>query len=139
MKAYLDDSGTDGRSPILVLGGWIAPAATWADKFVPAWNEMLNMRPRIDYFKMSEVDRLQGQFQFWSEQRRDERVALAYKIIEEHIPYQVSIVLELESYRRIFTADQYEDAIRNPYYFAFGAAVTGIARKQEKYGIQKSP
>jgi hypothetical protein len=97
---------------------------------------MLAMRPRLDYFKMNEAAKLEGQFDSWSEQRRSERVAIAYKVIEEHVPYQVSVVLELEPYFRLFTTDWTEDAARNPYYFAFYAVVAGVAREQKKYGME---
>jgi hypothetical protein len=134
-RAYLDDSGRADHSPVLVLGGWIAPISTWAE-FVPHWDAMLEMPPRLEYFKMNEAAKLRGQFVSWSETRRDERVALAYKTIEEHIPHQVSVILELEPYSRIFTTDWVEDAARNPYYFAFDAIITGVAREQEKYGLK---
>jgi hypothetical protein len=131
----LDDSGRADHSPVLVLGGWIAPISTWAE-FVPHWDAMLEMRPRLEYFKMNDAATLRGQFVSWSESRRDERVALVYKTIEEHIPYQVSVILELEPYGRIFTTDWVEDAARNPYYFAFNAIVTGVAREQKNYSLQ---
>jgi hypothetical protein len=134
-RAYLDDSGRGDHSPVLVLAGWIAPISTWAE-FVPHWDATLEMPPRLDYFKMNEAATLRGQFDSWSESRRDERVALAYKAIEEHIPYQVSVILELEPYHQIFTTDWVEDAARNPYYFAFNAIITGVAREQKKYGLE---
>src|SRR5262249_42871513 len=90
---------------------------------------------RLEYFKMNEAARLKGQFEHWSEKRRDERVARAYKIIEERIPYQVSVVLELEPYHRIFTPEWVEDRVTNPYYFAFYAIIDGVAREQNKYGL----
>jgi hypothetical protein len=134
-RAYLDDSGRGDHSPVLVLGGWIAPISTWVE-FVPHWDAMLEMPPRLEYFKMNEAARRTGQFDSWSEKRRDERVAIAYKTIEERIPYQVSVILELEPYHRIFTPEWVEDRVLNPYYFAFYAIVSGIAREQKKYGLQ---
>jgi hypothetical protein len=83
-RAYIDDSGHRPHSPVLVLGGWIAPIAKWAE-FVPDWQQMLNERPPIDYFKMNEAARLIGQFNSWSEERRDGRVRLAYGVIEKHL------------------------------------------------------
>jgi hypothetical protein len=133
-RAYIDDSGRGDHSPVLVLGGWIAPISTWSE-FVPHWDVMLEMPPRLEYFKMNEAARLGGQFEFWSEERRDERVSIAYKTIEERIPYQVSVVLELEAYHRIYTTEWFEDRVTNPYYFAFYAIIDGVAREQSKYGL----
>jgi hypothetical protein len=134
-RAYVDDSGRGGHSPVLVLAGWLAPISTWAE-FVPHWDAMLGMAPRLEYFKMNEAARLKGQFESWNETRRNERVALAYKTIEERIPYQVSVILELDPYHQIFTPDWVEDAVLNPYYFAFYAVVSGVARQQHNYGLQ---
>jgi hypothetical protein len=103
-RAYLDDCGTYEHSPVLILGGWIAPTSKWAD-FVSDWDAMLAMRPPIEYFKMNEAARFKGQFESWSEQRRDERVALAYKTIEQHISYQVSVIIHLEPFYRLFTEE----------------------------------
>lgn len=136
-KAYLDDSGNRTHSPVLVLGGWIASIATWAE-FVPHWDAMLEMPPRLEYFKMNEAAKLKGQFESWSEARRDERVALAYKTIEEHIPYQVSVIVDLEPFYRTFTEEWVEKSSINPYYLAFSAVVSGVARLQDRFGLQNA-
>jgi hypothetical protein len=134
-RAYLDDSGRYEHSPVLVLGGWIAPISTWV-KFVPEWDAMLTMPPRLEYFKMNEAATLKGEFLGWDETRRDERIAIAYKVAEDYIPYQVSVVLELEPYSRIFTPDWIDERAGNPYYFAFYAIISGVAREQKHYDLQ---
>jgi hypothetical protein len=58
-RAYLDDSGHRQHSPVLVLGGWIAPIAVW-NAFVPDWDAMLAVKPAIEYFKMNESATLTG-------------------------------------------------------------------------------
>jgi hypothetical protein len=112
----------------------MAPISDWVD-FVPHWDAMLAMPPRLEYFNMNEAARLRGQFYSWSETRRNERVALAYKTIEERIAYQVSVILELEPYSQIFTPDWIEESSLNPYYFAFYAVINGVAREQKHYGL----
>jgi len=134
-RAYLDDSGREDHSPVLVLAGWIAPIAVWAD-FVARWDAMLEMPPRLEYFKMNDAATLHGLFLDWSETRRDERVALAYKAIEETVPYQVSVIVELEPFRRTFTEEWVERSAMNPFYLAFSAVLSGVAREQTKLGIQ---
>jgi hypothetical protein len=106
-RAYLDDSGNRTHSSVLVLGGWIAPISALAE-FVPHWDAMLAMRPPIEYFKMNEAATLKGQFDSWRRERANERVALAYKTIEERIPYQVSVIVDLEPFYRIFTEEWVE-------------------------------
>jgi len=86
LRGYIDDSGNWEHSPVMVLGGWIAPVTTWLS-FRPDWQAMLDLPPGIEYFKMNEAATLCGQFDQWRQQRTDERVALAYKTIEQHIPF----------------------------------------------------
>jgi hypothetical protein len=77
-RAYLDDSGHRQHSPVLVLGGWIAPIAVW-NAFVPDWDAMLAVKPAIEYFKMNESATLTGQFNDWSKERTRQRVVSAMK------------------------------------------------------------
>ena len=78
-QAYVDDSGNYQHSPVLVLAGFVASVEKWLE-FADDWQRMLDMRPKIEYFKMNEAATLTGQFRDWSKDRRDEWVALAYKI-----------------------------------------------------------
>jgi hypothetical protein len=135
-RAYIDDSGQREHSPLLVLGGWISPIAKWAE-FVPDWQQMLDEWPPIEYFKMNEAARLIGQFDSWSEQRRDERVRLAYGAIEKHVVYQVSCIIDLEPFYRLFNPSVIEESSINPYYLAFSAIISGVAREQQKLGLRE--
>lgn len=136
LRGYIDDSGNREHSPVLVLGGWIAPVTTWLE-FVPDWQAMLAMSPAIEYFKMNEAATLTGQFAHWSRERADERVALAYKTIERHIPYQVSCVVHLEPFYRLFTPDLFPRRMINPYYLAFTSIVSDVASQQQVHGINE--
>src|SRR5262249_23140980 len=40
LRGYIDDSGNWEHSPVMVLGGWIAPVTTWLS-FRPDWQAML--------------------------------------------------------------------------------------------------
>jgi len=39
LTVYADESGTDGRSPILAVGGYVSEVPLW-DDFQNVWNEM---------------------------------------------------------------------------------------------------
>lgn len=134
-RAYLDDSGHREHSPFLVLGGWVAPITVWAD-FVPDWDKMCMLKPPIAYFKMNEAAKRTGEFLHWSAVRATQRVVAAYEVIEKWIPYQVSVIVELEPFYRIFTTKWIEQSSINPYYLAFSAVLSGVAREQRKLGIE---
>jgi hypothetical protein len=59
--AFADDSGSGGETPYYVLAGYSAEESTW-DAFWPRWQSVLDLMPRIEYFKMSEAESRKGQF-----------------------------------------------------------------------------
>ena len=75
LQAYIDDSGVGG--PLLVLAGYIATAPAWAE-FSRDWQELLDMRPRWPYAKMSEIAQSQ-------DAARWERAQALYRVIERHV------------------------------------------------------
>jgi hypothetical protein len=91
-QAYIDDSGHRQHAPVMVLAGFVATVSQWR-VFSDEWQQMLDMKPGIKYFKMNEAATAKGQFLHWSEDRITERVRQAYKIIETTgIPFQASII-----------------------------------------------
>jgi hypothetical protein len=136
LRGYIDDSGNRQHSPVLVLAGFIAPVVTWL-AFTPDWQAMLDMPPRLDYFKMNEAATLTGQFKYWSQQRADERIALAYRAIEQHIPFQVSCIVHLEPFYRIFNPSNTEESAINPFYLAFSSIIHDVAQNQLTHGVDE--
>jgi Protein of unknown function (DUF3800) len=140
VQAYIDDSGERSHAPVLVLAGFIAPFPQW-EKFIPDWQRMLDMPCRIEYFKMSEARcapaKPKGQFDGWSRERTDERVAIAYSVIEDHAHFQVSCIVDLEPFYRLFERSFFERNAINPFYLAFGRMITGFAHKQRDLGLHE--
>ena len=50
--AFVDDSGSGGDSPYFVSAGYTAPESIW-NGFVPEWQRILDLSPKLEYFKMS--------------------------------------------------------------------------------------
>jgi uncharacterized protein DUF3800 len=142
-QAYVDDSGRLDHSPVLVLGGFVAPVIAWVP-FNREWQRMLDMNPRIEYFKMNEAARLSDQFSHWSAERRDERVSIAYRIIEDHVTLQISTVIALEPFYRLLKKTSREHNKKgmyivkgNPYLLAFSAIVHHVANHQRSLGVSE--
>jgi hypothetical protein len=76
LQAFIDDS-REPNPPIFVLAGYLAPVDRWA-VFAKEWQEILNIPPRIPYFKMSEIRHLLGS-------KANERIRLLHDVIERHI------------------------------------------------------
>jgi hypothetical protein len=113
MKMYVDDSFM-GKAPVSVLAGWIAPSSTW-DRFSGEWQEALEMRPRLAYFKFSEAMSFSGEFAGWSEQSRNERLSLLVRILADHRPLGVSSAVPHDLYQRIFGKNP-DNAVVHPYF-----------------------
>ena len=138
LQAYLDDSGI-GQPPASVMGGFVASAESWA-AFSDEWQEALDMRPAISYFKMKEANACGGEFLDWSDSRRNERVALLFSIVEKYALVGVSSAVHHEMYNAIFRGrlNRDTDILEHPYFLLFHGVVTSIARYFQKTG-QKGP
>jgi hypothetical protein len=131
-QAFFDESGERSHSPVLVLGGFLAPYLQWVE-FSKQWDLMLGMKPRIEYFEMNEAHAFTGQFVGWSDEERDERVRLAYRIIEDHVSFQATCVVDIEALHRVIPREELLGRQPNPYYVAFSGLITGITQHQRKH------
>ncbi len=133
-QAFIDESGNRDHSPVFVMGGFVATVEKWR-RFSDEWRRMLDMRSPIAYFKMNEAATLAGQFLHWSEKLRDERVAIAYGIVEEYVDLQLSCVIELKHFDRLTRRIPKEISSHNPYLVALSSLITGITHHQKQFGI----
>lgn len=134
LQAFIDDSGTDGRSPVFVLAGFISTVERWA-AFTDEWTESLRWAG-IEYFKMNEAATLTGQFLHWSEANRDEKVVRFHRIIEEHVIHAVSLRLILSDLEYVI-GHRPEAFLKNPYYWSFWEIMTQMRRNAHKFGLNK--
>jgi hypothetical protein len=116
LNAYIDDSNMN-MPPVCVLGGWIGTVKEWAS-FSDSWVEALWMKPRLDYFKLTEAQNFTGQFNGWSEQSRDERLRLLVKIIERYKFLGVTNAIPYDAYKEVF-GELPDKSVRNPYFVSF--------------------
>jgi hypothetical protein len=101
LQAYADESWTHKGPKVFVIGGFIAPAEIWA-RFSDEWQRVLDMKPRIDYFKNDEAVHLRGEFTYWKPWRRDERVQLLRNVIHAFRPGLFYLALKMKDYREVF-------------------------------------
>lgn len=131
LQCYVDGSGT-GNHDLFVMAGYVASAQAWAN-FSREWQQRLDMRPPLPYFKMSEMG--------WSPERI-ERASWFYRVIEEHVSLAISCVIPVQMFQRCMRAAPWPAGIDlslvdNPYYVAFHAMVNGLAHEQTAWGIKK--
>jgi hypothetical protein len=124
LQAYIDDSVGNG---IYAMAGYIASAKQWA-LFSDEWQQFLEMRPRIAYFKYSEAMHLTGEFRFWRPEARDEKMALLYKIIGEYVSASLASALYIEDHKRLFA--DLPQQVRSPYHLLLYSMISEIATHQ---------
>lgn len=92
-SARLDETGTDGRSKFTLVGGAIAPPASW-DGLEARWGALLK-RSGVDAYHWKEFnDPRDPTFGPWSKLKRERFVAAQEKIIAQHTSFRVAVGVE---------------------------------------------
>jgi hypothetical protein len=124
LQAYFDDSNI-GQGPIYVLAGWIGDSKRWP-AFSSEWNSILNMRPRVDYFKFSEAISCSGQFFGFSEESRAEKMRALMALIEEYQLVAISVCIPDNVFRGWFGYAPHPYG--NPYFVMLYRMVARVIR-----------
>jgi hypothetical protein len=136
LQAYTDDSAAQKGDRRLFLAGYLHRADVWA-AFSEDWHAELRSWPAIEYFKASEANHLNGQFDYkagWDKAKRNAKVGNLAAIIGHHQPFS----FEFSINRQIF-----EDELKPVSPLGFGrphfqmcfSVVAGIARYAAQEGI----
>lgn len=126
LQAHIDESIADGK--VLALAGYVAPAETWAD-FSDEWQKLLDMSPRMEFFKMSQMAQ--------SDEGMERSSWFYYHGIEPFVSAAVSCVIhidELKSAVQTFPWPQRiqeVERLENPYYFGFKAIMNHLAQDRK--------
>src|ERR1051325_10249141 len=102
LEAYIDDSGSEPSDPFFVLGGFVTQAGDWMT-FSKEWDDLLKTPPALRYFKMSEANRLTGEFNRshgWDENLRDIRVDALCEIACNHTRLATHVYLKHEDFNK---------------------------------------
>jgi hypothetical protein len=125
--AFIDDSGQGGDSPHFVLGGYVAAEAEWSS-FAAAWQAVLDLSPRLEYFKMYEAASLAGQFLGFSHHDRNQRLAKFIDVVVQHDLFEWSVSVADADYKELLLPTLPPE-LRSPYYFAFIGMVTALSAR----------
>jgi hypothetical protein len=96
IKGYIDESGIHQGSPVLSVAGYFAPPKIWRE-FTKEWRRTLLPRG-IKVFHASDCQALQGEFEGWKAEDRDELVKRLLPIIPKYNLVGVAIVLVLRDF-----------------------------------------
>lgn len=88
----LDETGTDGKSPYVVVGGAVATVDQW-DKLEVAWGLLLT-RSKVAAYHWKEFNDRKGDFAGWKNLKCKRFVRAQEKIIKNNTLFRVSVGLE---------------------------------------------
>jgi hypothetical protein len=135
--AVVDDSGSEPQSRIFVLAGFVGTPDDWA-KFAPEWQAVLDLPPKLDYFKMTEAANLGGQFsrpRGWDESKRDDRVAALCSVIQ-NLTVQAGVRNDyFAKYIKSIPAPERTLLVDGPYVLVFTQIILAMATYGDRVGI----
>jgi hypothetical protein len=133
LQAYIDDSGGTelNQHPYFVLGGFVSSVERWAE-FSSDWQAVLDMEPRLEYFKMSHAGSLNEQFspaRGWDRPMRDARLAKFVEVARSYPIYRTSVAVDKALFSEHIAGLDLPNprpTAKDPYYLAFHNLVTGL-------------
>jgi hypothetical protein len=139
---FIDDSGSEPQQPIFVLAGFLASVESWS-AFSNEWAAALAAPPKLDYFKMSEANSLDGQFsrnRGWHETLRDNRVVTLTRIIRKWAKLRVSASIRHDVFAKYLSsvpAIERNLATDNPYIMLFFQLISVAVLFADKFGVRE--
>jgi len=136
IQAYIDESGIKGTDAVFVLAGFIARAERWA-AFSDAWKEHLSDPPSIEYLKMNEAVKLDGQFRFWDAEARDRKLAGCVAIIQEYAPdCGIYFINDLVAWEKI-VPQNFVKSLSDPQFMGFHAIILAVCNEVMDSGTKE--
>jgi hypothetical protein len=140
LQVLCDETESHTEPRMFIVGGYIATVERW-EGLTNAWQEVLNLPPRLSYFSFHEAFPDGGpprrQFYGMTPEQRDQRVALLRSIIEHYALAEIGVGFKLAPYKAAFAG--LDKMANNPYFFAVQALDKVVARNMEKIGLPRQP
>src|SRR5687767_2637835 len=133
LNGFIDESEDDS---VFVLAGYVAPAEEWA-AFSDEWHATLHSTPAIWELKTKDAMGLRGCFNEFTKEERDKKLCDLYQVIDKYVSFEVSAVILMEPFKRIFGDGRLPKAAGMPYYHAWSALISNLARHQLQIGMKE--
>lgn len=82
-SAYFDESGTDEKSPVIVVAGWLSNDKEWI-KLSDKWQAVLT-KYNLPYFRMSKWQASQGPYKNMTQKEKNQLIERLTTIIKRHV------------------------------------------------------
>lgn len=103
LKVYCDDSGTDQKSRVVVVAGYLSTVAQW-DIFSKEWSKALK-EFGLTHLRRADLENFQGQFKKWTPTRRTELVQRLQRIIKRRTKFPLANVVIKDDFERVIPDD----------------------------------
>lgn len=123
LYAYPDESGTHAASPVVLIGGFVAPQPIWA-AIEPDWQERLDNQG-VPYFHASHCEAGEGIFSHLDEPRRKALFAGLAEVIAKHKPIGISVAVRRGDYHTIHS--DWHGFFPDPYHMCFEFCLQQLA------------
>lgn len=143
LQAWFDDSGTKGTGRFMSMAGLFGSADVFA-QVADEWDLALRARHPglIHYFKMDEACVLDGEFNFWQEPNRDQKVQQMARVIDRDDLHEIAVAVDLAAYAKVFPhwakAKDHFSGVRHslnqPYIMLFQYVLTAAITEAVKRG-----
>jgi hypothetical protein len=98
LRSYLDDSGSDARSPLTVIGGPVFSLIQWKE-FSKRWSALLKRYPIEEPLHMTDFVRPHGKHSGMLPEIKLNLFMKVGKLIDEHKRYSLSISVRQEDFK----------------------------------------
>ena len=102
LQTHADDSGSSENSEFFSVAGFVAPRETW-DGFSPVWGDVCQEPRKITFFKSNHAIGLKKEFQGFTRDQRDLKVARLAHTIADFNPLRIGATLRRSDYVEAFS------------------------------------
>jgi hypothetical protein len=133
--AFIDESGNDGHSPVMVLSALVATGERWKS-FSDEWQNELTAPPKIKHFKSYHAATLSGCFAGFVREEAEAKTDRLTSVVLRHIAYGIVELVYNDEFDQIIKGRLYRPnrrlarEMKDPYFLLFHALVRNIIREQ---------
>ena len=95
----LDETGTNERSPFVVVAGGVGTLASW-DAFETAWDGLMKRR-NVRQFHTKEFKAREGDFDGWGDLKCENFTRAQEKIIKHNVPFTIAVAVEKKAHTEV--------------------------------------
>ena len=100
INVYMDESGTHGGAPLMVMAGYVAKLGQWRD-FDELWRRILKKRG-LTYFHAKEVWHGENDWKGWSFERKAELADKVTRLCQKRTLFGFSVRLSHDDYKKFY-------------------------------------